>query len=61
MLGKDPHRRIVHSSLYKSLRTNLPREIMSFSDFPFIPEAMHGRSKDPRRYPHHTEVCIHIL
>ena len=43
---------------YSSLRTNLPREIMSYSDFPFIPEAMHGRSKDPRRFPHHTEVCL---
>ena len=41
---------------YSSLRTNLPREIMSYSDFPFIPEAMYGRSKDPRRFPHHTEV-----
>ena len=46
---------------YSSLRTNLPREIMSYSDFPFIPEAMHGRSKDPRRFPHHTEVCTEVL
>ena len=29
---------------------------MSFSDFPFIPEAIPDRSKDARWYPHHTEV-----
>lgn len=46
---------------YSSLRVNLPREIMSFSDFPFIPDAMGGRSKDPRRYPHHTDVSLALL
>ena len=35
-LGLDPGRTIVHSSLYSSLRTNLPREVMGFSDFPFV-------------------------
>eukprot|EP00884_Botryococcus_braunii_P004154 jgi/Botrbrau1/1373/Bobra.0063s0080.3 len=44
------------TSRYEKLRTNLPREVMSFSDFPFIPEVMQARSKDPRRFPHHTEV-----
>ncbi|KAH7863991.1 hypothetical protein Vadar_024383 [Vaccinium darrowii] len=34
-LGLDPNREIVHSSLYASLRTNLPRHLMSFSDYPF--------------------------
>ena len=29
---------------------------MSFSDFPFIPEAIPDHSKDARWYPHHTEV-----
>ena len=29
---------------------------MSFSDFPFIPEAMGDKSHDPRRFPSHTEV-----
>lgn len=29
---------------------------MSFSDFPFIPEAMGGKSHDSRRFPSHTEV-----
>ena len=41
---------------YASLRVNLPREIMSYTDFPFIPEAMAGKSEDARRFPHHTEV-----
>ena len=27
----------VHSSMYKSLRTNLPRELMSYFDYPFVP------------------------
>ncbi|CAL5222037.1 g4330 [Coccomyxa viridis] len=60
LLGRDPLRRIIHGSLYSSLRTNLPREIMSYSDFPFIPEAMHGRSTDARRFPHHTEVLAYM-
>ncbi len=41
---------------YSSLRTNLPRQIMSFSDFPFIPEVMGDQSHDSRRFPSHTEV-----
>ncbi len=41
---------------YSSLRTNLPRQIMSFSDFPFIPEVMGDHSHDSRRFPSHTEV-----
>ncbi|EIE23106.1 FAD/NAD(P)-binding domain-containing protein [Coccomyxa subellipsoidea C-169] len=56
LLGRCPERRKVHSSLYSSLRVNLPREIMSYSDFPFTPDAMRGKSQDSRRYPHHTEV-----
>lgn len=56
LLGRDPGRRRVHSSLYADLRTNLPREVMGFSDFPNIPAALNGRSTDPRRYPAHTEV-----
>lgn len=31
-IGIDPNRRIVHSSLYSSLRVNLPREVMGFHD-----------------------------
>ncbi|KAK8693427.1 hypothetical protein V6N13_071011 [Hibiscus sabdariffa] len=35
-LGIDPNREIVHSSLYKSLRVNLPRQVMGFLDYPFV-------------------------
>lgn len=41
---------------YADLRTNLPREIMGFSDLPCIPECMGGRSRDSRRYPGSAEV-----
>eukprot|EP00200_Dunaliella_tertiolecta_P007682 CAMPEP_0202382138 /NCGR_PEP_ID=MMETSP1127-20130417/41302_1 /ASSEMBLY_ACC=CAM_ASM_000462 /TAXON_ID=3047 /ORGANISM="Dunaliella tertiolecta, Strain CCMP1320" /LENGTH=615 /DNA_ID=CAMNT_0048981271 /DNA_START=66 /DNA_END=1913 /DNA_ORIENTATION=+ len=37
-LGKDPHRTVVHTSMYQGLRTNLPRQIMGFSDFPMDSE-----------------------
>lgn len=36
-LGLDPTRKIVHSSLYASLRINFPREAMGFREFPFAP------------------------
>jgi hypothetical protein len=36
LLGVEPHRKCVHSSMYASLRTNLPREVMNFIDFPFL-------------------------
>ena len=54
------HKRLVtltcHMCRYDSLRTNLPRQIMSFSDFPFLPEVMGNKSHDYRRFPKHTEV-----
>ncbi|KAA0202625.1 hypothetical protein HAZT_HAZT009104 [Hyalella azteca] len=37
-IDKDDHGLPVHSSMYKSLRTNLPKEVMSFPDFPFPAE-----------------------
>ena len=40
LLGQDPQRSVVHSSMYSSLRTNLPREVMSFYDYPFTPQLM---------------------
>lgn len=39
-LGQDPSRDVVHGSLYDSLRVNLPRELMGFADFPFLPKFM---------------------
>ena len=52
--GKDPKRRKVHSSMYANLRTNLPREVMAYTDFPF--DDLQGKSKDDRRFPSHAEV-----
>ncbi|XP_006843639.2 flavin-containing monooxygenase FMO GS-OX-like 3 [Amborella trichopoda] len=55
-LGIDPCRKVVHSSLYRSLRTNLPREIMGFLDFPF--SIKEGR--DLRRFPGYQEVELYL-
>lgn len=51
-LGLDPNRDIIHGSLYKSLRTNLPRQLMSFTDFKFEDKVYN----DPRINPGHEEV-----
>ena len=40
----------VHSSMYASLRTNLPREVMAYDALPFSEEF------DERRFPHHSAV-----
>lgn len=58
-LSLDPTRPIVHSSLYRSLRTNIPRECMGFTDFPFAPRPQDG-SRDQRRHPSHTEVLAYL-
>ncbi|XP_010546436.1 PREDICTED: flavin-containing monooxygenase FMO GS-OX-like 4 [Tarenaya hassleriana] len=57
-LSLDPTRPVVHSSVYGSLRTNLPRECMGFRDFPFVTRP--GESKDPRRFPAHSEVLSYL-
>ncbi|KAG2242916.1 hypothetical protein Bca52824_095244 [Brassica carinata] len=59
-LSLDPARTVVHSSVYDSLRTNLPRECMGYSDFPFVPRPEHDESRDPRRYPNHREVLAYL-
>lgn len=51
-LGVDPGRETVHSSLYRSLRTNIPRQIMGFLDYPFLKR----EEGDPRSFPGHEEV-----
>ncbi|OWM88389.1 hypothetical protein CDL15_Pgr003801 [Punica granatum] len=58
LLGLDPDRTVVHSSLYRSLRTNLPREVMGFGDYPFV--ARQEWSGDPRRFPGHAEVLAYL-
>ncbi|KAL9860904.1 putative flavin monooxygenase, FAD/NAD(P)-binding domain superfamily [Arabidopsis thaliana] len=58
-LSIDPTRSVIHSSLYSSLRTIIPRECMGFTDFPFStgPE---NKSRDPRRHPGHIEVLAYL-
>lgn len=44
--------------MYAGLRTNLPREIMSFLEFPFDATFLGNWSVDDRRFPVHEEVCF---
>ncbi|XWS61956.1 hypothetical protein CRYUN_Cryun07bG0169200 [Craigia yunnanensis] len=53
LLGLDPNRPIVHTSLYSFLRTNLPREVMGFRDFPFVIRP--GENRDPIRFSGHRK------
>ncbi|KAF3961679.1 hypothetical protein CMV_013724 [Castanea mollissima] len=53
-LGLDPGREIVHSSLYQSLRVNLPKRLMGFLEYPFT------ERKDPREFPGHEEVLLYL-
>lgn len=54
-LGRDPFLK-VHSSMYESLRLLSAREIMGFSDFPFLVK----RDRDMRRFPGHREVLLYL-
>ncbi|XP_021810291.1 flavin-containing monooxygenase FMO GS-OX-like 4 [Prunus avium] len=58
-IGLDPNRTKVHSSMYQSLRTNLPREAMGFRDYPFV-AIEEDEERDPRRYPSHREVLMYL-
>lgn len=58
-LGLDPCRKIVHSSLYQSLRVNIPRECMGFFDYPFVPRPS-NKERDSRRFPEHREVLLYL-
>ncbi len=55
-LGAAPGRARVHSSMYAGLRTNLPRELMAYSDFSFCPRDLGHWSVDDRRFCCHQEV-----
>lgn len=57
-LGLHPNRNVIHSSLYASLRTNLPREVMGFRVHPFLYKK--GAHRDPRRFPGHKEVLEYL-
>ncbi|CAA0309950.1 unnamed protein product [Arabidopsis thaliana] len=58
-LSIDPTRPVIHSSLYSSLQTIIPRECMGFTDFPFSTRLENG-SRDPRRHPGHSEVLAYL-
>ncbi|KAK3009227.1 hypothetical protein RJ639_014764, partial [Escallonia herrerae] len=46
----------VHSSMYDSLRLTSPREIMGFTDFPFVVK----KGRDMRRFPGHNELLLYL-
>lgn len=46
----------IHSSIYASLRLTSPREIMGFTDFPF----MMKKGRDMRRFPGHKELWLYL-
>jgi thioredoxin reductase len=48
----------VYSSMYDSLRTNLPSDLMAFLDYPF--DARGGGEDDWHRFPHHSRVLIYL-
>eukprot|EP00793_Prasinoderma_coloniale_P001785 PRCOL_00003591-RA len=51
--GADPARKRVHGSMYRNLRTNLPRELMSYAALPFGDAEGGG---DTRRFVGHEAV-----
>lgn len=46
----------VHSSIYASLRLTSPREIMGYTDFPFVVK----KGRDTRRFPGHKELWLYL-
>ncbi|XP_052193646.1 flavin-containing monooxygenase FMO GS-OX5-like isoform X6 [Diospyros lotus] len=55
LLSLDPNREVILGSAYLSLRTNLPRPIMSFTDYPF-----RMRKETDSYFPGHVEVLEFI-
>ena len=55
--GEREDRARVHGSMYASLRTNLPREVMGFEEFPF---SMRAHAGDARRFCGHREVQSYL-
>ncbi|KAL8042329.1 hypothetical protein ABFX02_09G044000 [Erythranthe guttata] len=55
-LGQDCNFLKVHSSIYASLRLTSPREIMGFTDFPFVVK----KGRDTRRFPGHKELFFYL-
>ena len=48
----------LHATMYASLRTNLPRDLMAFFDFPF--DASGGGVDEWSRYPGHAQVLSYL-
>lgn len=57
VLAASAARETVHSSMYASLRTNLPREVMAFDGFAFTARRAGG---DERRFPGHAAVQAYL-
>lgn len=51
-VGKDENGLPIHSSMYKNLKTNLPKELMAFPDFPFPAKE--------ESFVHHTDVLSYL-
>jgi thioredoxin reductase len=58
LIGLHAKRKRVHGSMYANLRTNLPREVMGVSDYPF--DTAFPGSSDPRTYCSHQEVLRYL-
>ena len=54
-LGQVPDEERIHASIYDGLRTNLPRDVMAFDDFP-----MGTLDEDERRYPGHRTIARYL-
>jgi len=52
-IGKDEMGLSIHSSMYKNLKTNLPKEVMAFPDFPFP-------ASTDTSFVHHTDVLKYL-
>lgn len=60
-VGKDKYGNDIHSSMYKNLRTNLPKEIMGYHDFPFPPSMKsYLPASDVNDYLNHYVDTFHL-
>jgi len=52
-VGQNEHGQPIHSSMYKNLRTNLPKEVMAFPDYPF-------QNSSGESFLHHSDVLRYL-
>ncbi|XP_011159541.2 flavin-containing monooxygenase FMO GS-OX4 isoform X1 [Solenopsis invicta] len=50
----DKHGLLIHSSMYKNLRTNIPKEVMAIPDFPF-------KDPDSPSFTHHSVIREYLI